>query len=283
MEPRLEQARARLGAIAARERAFPQIDPRNCTSWWLRDTIAPAAVVLVHGFTNGPRQYAKLAPQIAARGHAAVVPRIRYHGYRDRFTGAISALRAEDWERDVLRAIAIAALCGERVVVVGISVGGTLCAWLATRTAIDHAIAVAPFCGIRSLPGSLNDAFGAFLRMMPNRFFWWDPRRGPGQLPLHAYPRFSTRALGESLVIAREIDTPPRAAHARRVTLLLNTADPIANNAYARTRFASVRRFEVELACTEITVPHAHDIIEPEIPQAQPQVVYPKLLELIEA
>lgn len=283
-DDRLAEARTRLDAIAARERADPLLDSRNLTSWWLQDEVAPTAVVLIHGFTNGPLQYAQLAPQLAARGHAVIVPRIPYHAHRDRLTNAIAKLREDDWKRATLRAIAIAALAGERVVVAGISVGGTLCGWLASRTAIDHAIAIAPFCGIRELAGRMNDGFGALLRAFPNRFLWWDPRRKEGQLPLHAYPRFSTRALGRSLQLATQlIDSRGPNERARRVTLLLNTAEPIVNNAYARRRFFRLRRLRVPVAVVRIRVPHTHDIIEPEIPQARPDIVYPKLIALIES
>lgn len=281
---RLAEARTRLDAIAAAEAANPQIDPQRRTAAWLPDGVAPIAVVLLHGFTNNPLQYAELAPQLAARGHAVIVPRIRYHGYRDRMTDAIANLRAEDWEADALRALAIAALCGERVVVAGISVAGTLCGWLAARTAIDHAIAIAPFCGIAELFGGANDLFGATLRALPNLFLWWDPRRGAAQLPPHAYPRFSTRALGEGLRISTELVprvAPP--AHARRVTLVRNAADPIVNNAYAGRRFGALRACGVALDDVTIDVPNTHDVIEPQIPQARPGLVYPTLIALVEA
>lgn len=284
MNDRLARARALLAELAEHERARPAIDPRNATAWWLGDAQAEVAVVLVHGFTNNPRQYALLAPQLAARGHAVIAPRVRYHGYHDRLSTEIAALTAADWEADVLRAIAIAALCGRRVVVAGISVAGALCGWLATRVAVDHAIAIAPFCGVRMLPSLANQVFGAALRRLPNRFLWWDPRSKEGQLPRHAYPRFATHALGRSLQIATGIGaTPTGLDRARRVTLLLNSAEPVVNNAYARRRFATLRAYGIAVDSVTLRVPGTHDTIEPEIPQARPDIVYPRLIELIES
>lgn len=281
----LAEARAHLDAINAQECGDPRIAAKSRTAWWLHDAVAPIAVVLVHGFTSDPQQYAQLAPQLAARGHAVIVPRIRYHGYANRLTEEIAALTAGDWERDALDAIAVAARAGERVVVAGISVAGTLCGWLAARVAIDHAIAIAPFCGIRSLPGGVNELLGKGLRAMPNRFSWWDPRRKMAQLPPHAYPRFSTRALGEGLRISDDLvaGTAAGSPHARRATLVQNTAEPIVNNAYARRRFAALEELGVDVRCVDIRVRHTHDVIEPTIPQARPEIVYPRLIELIES
>jgi len=281
---RLARAHAQLEALAAEERGVADLDPANASRWWIGEGVADVAVVLLHGFTNNPRQYAQLAPLLAARGHAVIVPRVRYHGYRDRLTDAIEALTASDWEEAALRAIAIAALCGRRVVVAGISVAGTLCGWLASRVAVDHTIAIAPFCGIRELPGGANGVFGGALRTLPNRFFWWDPRRHEGQLPLHAYPRFSTHALGQSLLLADElVPGEPGDAATRRVTMLFNDAEPIVNNAYAERRFAVLRECGVQLVRETIHVANTHDIIEPQIPQARPDVVYPRLIALIES
>jgi carboxylesterase len=280
---RLAEARARLEAIRAQERADPRIDPRNATAWWLGDEVAPLAIVLLHGLSNGPLQYQQLAPQLAARGHAVLVPRMPFHGYRDRLTTALATLRASDLQAAALRALAIGALCGERVAVVGISVGATLAGWLAARTTLDHALAIAPFCGLRGLPGELNDVLGAALRVAPNRFLWWDPRRKEAQPPPHGYPRFATRAIGESLLLSTTLDAPCAKASARRVTLVLNAREPVVNNAYARRRFAALARGGV--AVKDVLwegLPRIHDVIEPHIPQARVDLVYPRLIALLE-
>ncbi len=281
----LGAARAALEAIRDEERADPRIDPRNGTAWWLGDAVAPRAVVLLHGLSNCPRQYQRLADELHARGHAVIAPRFPHHGYRDRMTDALAELRAAEMEATALRAVALAAACGERVAVAGISIGASLAGWLAARVALDLAVAVAPFSGIRELPGSLNDKLGGVLRAAPNAFSWWDPRAKGKQPPEHGYPRFATRAIGESLALSTDIDAPPLApAHARRVALVLNGHDPIVNNAHATRRFRTLRARGVEV--DEIVwddVPHIHDLIEPEIPQARTDLIYPRLIELLES
>jgi pimeloyl-ACP methyl ester carboxylesterase len=280
---RIAQARARLAAIAEAERDDPLIEPRCGTRSWVRDDVAPLAVLLLHGLTNAPPQYDLLGAQLAARGHAVIVPRMPYHGYRDRMTGVLENLRASDLEMAALEAVAIAALCGERVVALGISIGATLAGWLVARTAIDTGIAVAPFCGLRELYGGLNDALGAALRAAPNRFGWWDPRAKQNQPPPHGYPRFATRALGASLQLSTDLAAPWSPVHGRRAVLVCNHDDPVVNNALATRRFAQLAAQGI-LAENVVLhgLPKIHDIIEPQIPQARPDLVYPQLIEIIE-
>ena len=286
MEPPVTRARALLEAIAARERADPEIDPRYGTRWWIADGVAPLAVVLLHGLTNSPPQYDRLAPLLHARGHAVIVPRMPYHGYRDRMTDAIANMRAGDLEAAALQAVVAGALCAERIVVAGISVGATLAGWLAARTRIDTGIAIAPFCGLRGFPGGANDALGAILRSAPNRFGWWDPRSKEGQPPLHGYPRFATRALGESLRISTELEVVAggSSVHGRRAILVVNDREPVVNNAHAARRFAALRARGVAFERVVLRgLPEVHDIIEPAIPQARTDLVYPRLIALIES
>jgi pimeloyl-ACP methyl ester carboxylesterase len=280
-DERIAQARARLAAILAAERSDPQI--AYYTRWWIGDEVAPTAVLLLHGLTNCPLQYDALAPLLHARGHAVVVPRLPLHGYRDRLTDALANLRATELEAAALEAVAIAALCGERVVVAGISIGATLAGWLAARTRIDTGIAFAPFCGLKELYGGLNDALGALLRTLPNAFGWWDPRAKEKQPPAHGYPRFATRALGESLLLSTDLDPAQSAAHARRAVLVLNANDPVVNNVHAHRRFSALRAHGVEYERVVLEgLAKMHDVFEP-LPQAHTELVYPALIDLIEA
>ncbi|MBV9438643.1 MAG: alpha/beta fold hydrolase [Candidatus Eremiobacteraeota bacterium] len=292
IEERIVDVRARLDARARAERDDPAVGAEHGTRWHVGDAVADCAVLLLHGFTNSPPQYDALLPALVERGCAVVVPRLPYHGYRDRMTTAIARLRTHHLTAAALDGVGLAALCGRRVVVLGISAGATLAGWLAARVDVDHAIAVAPFCGVRGIPGPLSDATGALLRRFPNRFLWWDPRRKTQQSPPHAYPQFPSRGLGEMLGISTELvaldetrgehDADNAGAHARRCTLVLNARDPAVNNAHARRRFARLREFGV--AVDEVTlrgVPPIHDIVEPAISEARTELVYPALLDMI--
>ncbi len=284
MRERIALARARLEAIAARERHDPKINPYHGTRRWLHDDVTPLAVVLLHGLTNAPPQYDALGAELAARGHNVVALRMPFHGYRDRMTDALAYVTAAHLETYALRALALGALCGERVAVAGISLGGVLAGWLAARATFEVAIGIAPFCGLRPLRGGLNDAFGALLRAAPNAFGWWDPEHRKTQPPSHGYPRFATRALGASIAPSTRLVRGARGGqHARRAVLVLNDNEPVINNAHAQRRFAQLARRGVEVERVMLHgLPHAHDIIDPALPQTRTDLVYPRLIALIE-
>ena len=53
------------------------------------------AVVLIHGFTDSPRQFAELADSLYAAGDNVLVPRLPHHALRQRDVGEL----ARDFER----------------------------------------------------------------------------------------------------------------------------------------------------------------------------------------
>jgi esterase/lipase len=283
MSDRLARAQARIDAIVASERADARIDPTEYTRAWLTADVAPRAVVLLHGLTNGPRQYERLAPLIAARGWSVIAPRFPYHGFSDRMSTDLGRITFEDFAAAALEAVAIAALSAERVTVAGISIGSTIGGWIAGRVAIDHVLAISPFCGIHSLPGVTNDWFADLLRTVPNAELWWDPRSKERQKPDHAYPRFATRSLGVSLQFGTDMaNVDPGGPHARAVTLALNTHDPAVNNAHAERRFAKLRELGVGVRVEKWhSLPEIHDIIEPEIPEARTDLSYPLIIDAL--
>jgi pimeloyl-ACP methyl ester carboxylesterase len=198
-------------------------------------------------------------------------------------TDALADLRAEDLLAVCLDAVSIAAQTARHVDVLGISAGGAICAWLAARVEIDTAIAIAPLFGVIVVPGYANDLLPWLARALSNTFVWWDPIRQEQQLPLHAYPRFSTRALGQTLdIAATAARVSPGGAHGRRLVLVLNRRDPIVNNQFAKKRAEQVGKLGVEIDVVEPRgLPFQHDIIEPTLPRTPVGIIYPLLRGLI--
>jgi carboxylesterase len=90
----------------------------------------PNGALVLHGFTGSPQSMRGLANAFAAAGYAVELPRLPGHGtsVEDMATTTFA-----DWSAEVERAYDdLAARC-ERVVVAGLSMGGTLAAWLAAR------------------------------------------------------------------------------------------------------------------------------------------------------
>ena len=92
----------------------------------------PHGVLVVHGFTGNPQSVRGLAEAFAAAGFAVELPRLPGHGTSidDMLTTTWA-----DWSGAADAAFeALAARC-DRVVIAGLSMGGTLTAWLAARHA----------------------------------------------------------------------------------------------------------------------------------------------------
>jgi len=280
---RFAEARRRLDEVAHRERAEPDLAADNAARAWLHSGPTQRAVVLLHGLTNSPQQYALLGEPHFEDGHSVIAPRFPYHGYSDRMTNALENLTLDDLLTSSLEAVSIAALLAPRVAVMGVSVGGTIAAWLALKVSVEHVIAVAPFFGIIYAPAAVSDGLAAAFMRLANTYVWWDPLHQIDQLPKHAYPRFSTLALARALGLSAGFEaTAPGEEHARCLTLVLNSSDPIVNNGLASQRAHAKERgdFKVDDVVIE-GLPHLHDIIEPTLPRAPTEKVYPVLRRLV--
>ncbi len=120
----------------------------------------PVGVLVIHGFTGNPSSMRGIAEAAAAAGHGVELPRLPGHGTTvdDMLTTAWA-----DWSAEVEAAYQRLAARSEQVVVIGLSMGGTLTAWLATRhpelagVAFVNA-AVEPSPEMREMIGQLVEA-----------------------------------------------------------------------------------------------------------------------------
>jgi carboxylesterase len=92
-------------------------------------------VLVLHGFTGSPATMRPVADALVDAGYSVSVPRLPGHG-----TDVEEMLTTgfDEWSAEVAAAYATLASRARSVVVVGLSMGGTLAAWLAAR---DPAIA----------------------------------------------------------------------------------------------------------------------------------------------
>ena len=248
----------------------------------------PLAVVLLHGFTNHPGQYRELAPLIFERGHNVFIPRLPEQGDRNRMTKRMARLRPQALLDTANEAVDIAQGLGERVVVLGISTSGLLCAYLAQyRADIARSIPIAPVFAMLHMNLPVNRVVSNLLLALPNFFMWWDPRNKQKELPSTGYPRFPTHALAGSLRIGMQVQRDARvySLAASSVVVMTNQKDPAVNNAVTHAVLADWRshapgRIE-DYMFTDLPV--NHDIIDPENLCPRTDLVYPKLLEYIDS
>ncbi len=250
---------------------------------------ARRVVVLLHGLTNCPAQFDSLARLVFDGGANVLVPRLPRHGLADRMSGELSRTDARELRDFTDRVVDAAGGLGGEVIVVGLSVGGTMAAWAGqNRTEVDRVIVIAPLLAPPRLSPPLSRAATRLAVALPNWFVWWDAKRKqdlPG--PRHVYPRFATRAAAASLVLgAAVLDQATRAApHCRSAAFVTIEHDPAVGNAAAAALVRSWReRGGREVRAFEFpeSLRLNHDVIDPDQVGARTDLTYPVLLDLID-
>ncbi len=251
----------------------------------LHGEVRPVAVVLFHGIAASPEQFVRFADELHARGHNVVVPRLPRHGHRNRLTEALAQMSADDLRAFATESIELAQGLGDRVVVAGFSLGGLLATWAAQRFPIDRAVAIAPFFGMSWMPTRFTAPFADLLLKLPNIFPWWNPLLRERLQPEHGYPRYSSHAIGQSLLLARDVFAHAGDAVAARELILVTNAKEAAVNNRAVRRLGGILRARPGGRLEQVVlrgIPISHDIIEP---LRHPKIaghVFPELLDLID-
>lgn len=243
------------------------------------------AIVLLHGFTNCPRQFYALAERYFERGYNVFVPRFPYHGLYHRAPKELSNLTSEDLVRTGMTAVDIGRGLGRHLTVLGLSMGGLTAAWLAHHRAdIDRSVLVAPALAFQSIPFSLMPAYATFARVAPNRFYWWDPeRKGSAPGPEHGYYGFHVRAFHALLRLAVLVgqEAATSAPVTRSLVVVVNPTDESIDNDGVRAIVRRWRRHGANVLLYEIPAAWSltHDLIDPAQPTQQIDHVYPLLIK----
>ncbi|OEO30578.1 hypothetical protein VW23_020745 [Devosia insulae DS-56] len=281
-----QAAAAAFAAIAVEEAKLP-LHPECGSRLFTHGARVAKAVVYLHGLTNCPLQGDELARQLFELGYNVYVPRWPGHGEADQMTLALTALSAEQMVERTDAAIDLTRGLGDEVTVVGMSAGGAMTAWAAQyRADVAHTVAVSPFLGPHFVPPWANRAAANLLLRMPNMMMPWNPLEPQGAPGMeHSYPRIPTHALAQFMRLGEVLESaaqqaPPRAAG---LGMLLNDADFAVNNALARQLVAAWRAkgraVDLEVLPRSELLPH--DLVDPRMPGARTELVYPLLLEMI--
>ncbi len=284
------EAAARVAAVRAAEEASGVINPL-CESLLLDHGQKTEEVILFfHGFTSCPEQYRELGEQLHDLGFTVYIPRLPHHGHADRDRDALLDATAEELAALATHSVDIAQGLGERVVVSGLSGGGTITAWIAQEHAgVDRAIAVAPFLGIGFIPAPLNRVVARVADDVPNIDMWWDPRtkeQNP-QTAAYAYPGYPLHALAEYLRLGYATQDAARRVKPAvdSIQVINNANDSSVNNAVTNQlvkawrghgeAFLSTYEFEKSLGLP-------HDLITPTREDGNPGLVYPVIVQSVE-
>jgi len=245
--------------------------------------------VLLHGLTNYPEQFDKLGRLLFERGHNVVIPVTPGHGKADVMTDQLRNFTTEAMLGAANRAVTLSRGLGRRITVVGLSINGASAAWIAqNRTDVDRAVLLAPFLSPHGLPQWANAPLSRLLVRMPNIFLWWDPmHKADLSGPSDAYPRFSTRSIGATMLLGVDVlEASGKSAPACGSILIVTTASDVAANNAATARLAANWRERRPGAVATYEFPKAddvpHDFIDPQQPDQRVDLVYPRLIEMLE-
>lgn len=246
------------------------------------------AVVFFHGYTNCPQQFRELGHIFYELGYNVLIPRLPRHGLKDRKVENLSPLKAEELRDCADTSVDIACGLGRKVYVAGLSAGGTLSAWIAqNRSEVTRAILIAPALGFTRHEGTrLQKALALLLPLLPDiQRDWCDFE--PDALG-HAYPGFSSRALGQLLRVsvatfAGALDQAPRV---QDVVLVTSKSDEAVSD-FLAWQLIGLWRSKGLIKFTAVDFPKAmkieHDMIDPAQKNQQTQIVYPVIVSLLNA
>jgi len=249
------------------------------------------AIVLLHGITNCPLQFAGVAESLSAGGDNVLVPRVPHHGIANRMGPDLARLTAGELADLAGECVAIARGLGDTVVVAGLSTSGVAAAWAATHVpGVDRAVLIAPAFAPEFTKSPVPRVVATWLTRLalrlPNRFVWWDAKRQralPG--PTQTYFGFSTRAMAQAYRLGEDVTRARPQPGVRDIAWVLSDFDDAVDNGRSAALAAVWRRDTPGVRQRMVRFPAAdhvlHDMVDPLQPGAQPAVVWPVLIAVI--
>jgi carboxylesterase len=110
---------------------------------WCGARKAPEGVLLLHGFSASPAEFAPLTDKLKERDVPFYAPTLTGFGIES--LHLLRVVHSSDWLRDALRAYDVVASRAERVHVFGHSMGAIMAAFVAQRRAVDKLVLSAPY------------------------------------------------------------------------------------------------------------------------------------------
>lgn len=280
-----DEAVARISELGALDN--DTIHPLSRTALWSHGVKTPRAVLYLQGYTDSVQQFKQLGDLLFERGYNVFAPRLPYHGYTERLTRDHGKLTADEMIEWANQATDVAVGLGDKLTVIGLSLGGVLATWVAEQRAdADNVLIVAPAYGTSAVPPKLTRTTARVVRRLPNMFVWWDPRARAEQGFDYTYPRFSTRTLSHAFLLGAELLGHARAKPpaARRVWMITNANDAAVSNKICDAFVAAWQAHGTNQVQSyqypkELGIPH--DIMDPGDPAVKPDIVYPPLLERV--
>ena len=276
--------RAAISLVERRQAADDRVvTPGGRTILLTHGMRAPRVDVLLHGFTDSPTQFAELADSLYQRGDNVYVPRLPHHAERSGDARALAGMTAVQLRQTADSAADVAAALGDTVVVVGLSVGGTMAAWMGQhRAEVRRVVMIAPAFQAGRVPSRLEGFLINLTERLPNV----TRRSAPDTARPDRNPGFATHALAEVLRLGKAVEknadrTPPKAAE---FAFMLNDFDRTVSSAgslkVAKEWDARGARVSVYAFPASLGLPH--NVLDGREPGGQPALVLPEVIALTE-
>jgi pimeloyl-ACP methyl ester carboxylesterase len=265
-----DDALSRIAAIDASE-LDPRINPERRSIHLLHGSQVETAVVLFHGYTSSPPQFALVAKAYFDAGYNVWVPLAPAHGYVDRLGPDLSNVTVDSLRTYADGSVDIARGLGRHVIVAGLSGGGAISEWLLSeRPDVEQAIAISPFLQPIGTPRWQIRPLYRATRLF-DATHWWDAEKkqhfNEDNLHSNGYPRTTYRGLAAYMTLGQwatdRIRRTGRPATGK-LTLVVNEADHDLDGEY---NAASARGLAAPDRLTVFRIPKSqgfdHDIVDP--------------------
>lgn len=288
--PRLPDAPGDLIAhLASDEARFDDIVPgaKQRVLWADPGDPAPTelALVYLHGFSATHRETAPLTEELArSLGANALLTRLTGHG---RTGEALGDAVANDWLADAAEALEVGVRLGRRVVLIGVSTGGTLATWAAAqsewRDDIAALVLISPNYGVRdSRAWILTLPWGAQLtRIIQGEEYSFETAND-----LHRRywtERYPTKVLSEMAALTQLIDDDLVARIEVPTLVFLSPDDRVIDPLIVETAFGKFGAFDKELIqVTEVEDPSNHVLAGEILSPSATAPVAARILEFVQ-
>jgi esterase/lipase len=204
-------------------------------------TKTPISIVYIHGYSATRQETVPLANEIAAQlGANLFYTRLSGHG---RTGTAMDEPTVNDWLNDTMEAFEIGKRLGDKVIVIGVSTGGPLAAWLAEQPNTDEALAfvlMSPNFAPRDSNAEILTLPWAkqFAPLILGSEYSWTPQNeGHAKYWVHSYP---STALVTMMGLVKFVRDSDLGSIKKPVLVIYSPNDKVVNSEQVEKSFAKI-------------------------------------------
>ena len=279
-----EKAVQRIDALKANR--LSEMNPECVAQFMTHGQKVDQVIVLVHGYTNCPKEFVELGKQFYDLGYNVLIAPLPHHGLKNRLSDEQGELNAKELAAYTDQVVDIARGLGSHVTIMGYSCGGVVTAWAAQhRSDVDTAVVMSPAFGYLAVPTPLTAPVMNYVIAAPDVFEWWDPQLQAAASPDYTYPRYSKHALAQimRLGFSVQVNSWFKTPLAQQVIVVTNANDDSVNNELTAKVAKHWLEHDTQLVTYEFPVSFKlpHDLVDSNKPNSNTKVVNQKLIELV--